>query len=122
MSVLRYRAGASPDDLALDECVVRRASDSIGSHLRLWFYVRCADDQEHWFSVAVAPGSTYSETPRRTWGMTRTAPGTWQVSPSINVLTSRETVGGTHPDESLWHETPQIVGVPDPPPWSVLSQ
>ena len=63
--------------------------------------------------VASGPGG-------KTWGLTRASmAGTWQVSPSINVLAGHEAQvhPGPHAAPSLWHQTPSIVEVPDDEAW-----
>ncbi|MDE3097337.1 MAG: hypothetical protein KGK07_15220 [Chloroflexota bacterium] len=125
MSTLRYRAGAAggtqgadPDDLAVGECTLRHTRDASGSYLRLWARVVCTDGQTRLVGCPLNTGGGYGETPRRTWGLGRTAPGIWQVIPSINVLSTGEVHLGPHPTaSSLWHETPAIVDVPEPAPW-----
>lgn len=121
MSVLRY-AGfhVEPEKLALGECTVRGTQGDGAAYWRLWFYVnRDSDGQPDMFGVPLNPNGGYSESGPggRTWGLTRAEPGTWQVSPSINVLVHREIHPGEHQDESLWHQTPKIIGVPEGEPW-----
>jgi hypothetical protein len=64
-------------------------------------------------------GSTSRAPGGRTWGLTKTGNGTWQVSPSINVLNDRDAINGTHNGPSLWHQTPSISGVPDDEVWAM---
>jgi len=97
MSTLTYRTCA-PGDLAPGECTIRRTIDEHGEHLRLVICARNTDGQADLIGAPIAVRSGPTEMPRRTWGFGRTAPGIWQVSPSI--------------DAGFWHETPAVVGVP----------
>lgn len=130
MSALLYHAGAAIGDLAVGECVIRRARDS---HDRcppwwnLWFRVLRDDTGgPATFGVAINPGGAPTQDRRLTWGLARVAPGRWQVTPSINVLSAgriefNPNGGATEPTRpttgSAWHHTPAVVGVPEPPPW-----
>lgn len=131
MSVLRYRPHAQIEDLALGECTMHRASGSGSARWwLLWFYVRRDSDGEpETFCVPVNPLGSFSESGPggRTWGLTcpeasaqLSAPGTrnWMISPSINVLADGDALAGTHEHPSLWHQTPEIVDVPDSEPWT----
>ena len=123
MSVLTYRGYHVPvEDLAVGECTVRPTRNSAGaSWWALWFCVlRETDGQPDCFEVPINPNGSYSEAGPggKTWGLTRSTPGAWQVSPSINVLNTRDLHPGAHPSApSLWHQTPMIVGVPEGEPW-----
>lgn len=121
MSVLRYRAGAAIEDLQVDECTMHRAAVGGGTPFwHLWFRVlRETDGQPDDFCVPMNPNGPYLEVGPggKTWGLTRSTPGAWQVSPSINVLAHREVHPGEHSAPSLWHQTPMIVGVPGDEPW-----
>jgi hypothetical protein len=131
MMMLLYKSHALIEDLAVGECTMHRASGSgCGRWWQLWFHVlRDSDGQPEVFCVPVNPGGSYIENGPggKTWGLTvpvatpyDIAPGTknWQVSPSINV----ENTGNAHAESitlsSLWHQTPQIVGVPEDEPWA----
>jgi hypothetical protein len=103
---LTYRAAKHASDLAENECVVRRAHDQHGDHWHLVFRARTSRGEVEYMGIPVGPASV--ESPRLTWALTNTAPGVWQVSPSIRVRDG---------DGELWHETPAIVGVPVPAPW-----
>lgn len=96
MSTLTHR-DCAPGDLLPGECTIRRTVDEHGEHLRLVICARNTDGHGDLIGAPIAPGSGPTETPRRTWGFGRTAPGVWQVSPSI--------------DAGFWHETPAVVGV-----------
>lgn len=102
MSSLTYR-DAAPGDLLPGECTIRSDRDEHGTYLRLTVCARNIDGHADLIGAPIAPGFGPHETPRRTWGFGRTAPGIWQVSPSINA--------------GFWHETPAVVGVPEPPFW-----
>lgn len=102
MSTLTYR-DAAPGDLLPGECTIRRTIDQHGEHWRLVLCAVNADGKADLIGVPIDPGHGPHENPRRTWGFNRTAAGVWQVSPSI--------------DAGFWHETPAVVGVPEPPPW-----
>ena len=120
---LTYRTHSTIEALGVNECTLRRMGLETAWWWELWFNVlRETDGVAEDFAVPVAPGGTAAETPDRpgghTWGFTQTAPGTWQVSPSINVLDTRDVHPGPHPTfGSLWHQTPTIVGVPQGEPW-----
>lgn len=115
---LKYRPHAMIEDLAVGECTIRRTQSTDGNTVypALWFNVlRETDGVAEDFEVPVTPGgaATESGTGGRTWGMTLTAPGTWEVTPSINVLETREIHPGEHPTlGSLWHQYVTIVGAP----------
>ena len=117
---LTYRSAVEIDALGIGECTIRRAVDGDVAYWRLWFCVaRDSDAQVDVFSVPIHPGGGYEATPRwgKTWGFQRTGDGAWQVSPSINVLGSRDPHPGEHPEASLWHHTPLVIGVPDGEIW-----
>lgn len=124
MTTLRYRGfEVAPEDLAIGECTVRptRAPNGGALYWRLWFLAaRETDGVPEMFGVPLNPNGAYTENAPggKTWGLTKTSPGTWQIAPSINVLESRVLHPGEHPTEvSVWHQTPAIVGVPDGEPW-----
>lgn len=109
-ATLRYETCAL-EDLPVGACVVRRTRDDAGPHWMLWFRVRDEVGADSGAVVLLAvPVSARGpgESPRRTWGLTRVAPDTWQVSPSIDVA-------------DVWHHTPRIVGVPEEAPWERLA-
>jgi hypothetical protein len=121
---LKYRGyHVDPDDLQLGECTIRPAAELNGSraYYRLWFYVnRDSDGQPDMFSVPLNPNGGWIENGPggKTWGFNRCGAGEWQVSPSINVLTTRDLHPGLHPSvASLWHQTPKVIGAPDGEPW-----
>lgn len=120
--MLKYKPHTMIEDLAVGECTMHRASNSgPGRWWMLWFRVlRETDGQPEDFAVPVNPMGAYAESGPggRTWGLTNVAGGIWQVSPSINVLDSRDAVAGTHQFPSLWHQTPSIEGVPLDEPWA----
>ena len=107
---LRYRPGASPDDLGLNECCIRRTVDGDGTQRGwgMWFVVARQDNgAQELLRVQVMPNGNYVEQGpggRRTWGLRRVDGGTWQVSPSINYT-------------GVWHKTPTVEGVPAGEPW-----
>lgn len=119
MSTLTYR-DLDVWELAVGECTVRRRCDEHGVHLSLVARVLRSDNgQPLTIGAPIAPGCGYTETPRRTWGFGRTAPGIWQVSPSINARGYALDADGkpTGAEISIWHETPAVIGVPEPPWW-----
>ena len=132
MSMLRYKSHALIEDLVVGECTMHRASGSgAGRWWQLWFRVlRDSDGQPATFCVPMNPGGSYvGKGPGgKTWGLTvpkatpyDVAAGTknWQVYPSIDVKANGEAhPGNGSRDSSLWHKTPQIVGVPDDEPWA----
>lgn len=130
MSVLRYVSHARVEDLAVGECTIHRASsDQAHRWWLLWFKVlRDTDGQPEVFCVPVAL-SPYTEAGPggRTWQITcpiATAfevtedTKNWQITPSINVLELGNAVAGYHPSNSIWHQTPAIVGVPADELWT----
>ena len=80
---------------------------------------RETDGQPFDFCVPMNVNGPYLEAGAggKTWGLARTGDGTWQVSPSINVLNTGEKHPGEHETPSLWHQTPTITGVPNDAPW-----
>lgn len=121
MTELTYRSNAHVDDLALNECTMRACEDKDVRYWHLWFYVaRESDGAPEHFCVPMNPGGSFLENGPggKTWGLMRTAPGTWQVSPSINVLATKQIHPGPHEEASLWHQTPALIGVPDDEPWA----
>jgi hypothetical protein len=122
---LQYRSHARIEELALGECTMHRAGTSTARWWLLWVHVaRETDGQSEDIAVPVIPGGQYTENGPggRTWGLNKTGPGIWTVSPSINVLNdddARLVVAGHAPTgQSLWHQTPDIVYVPDDEPWT----
>ena len=105
MSVLTYRPYAERGALDLDECTIAPVATGAGVAWMMHFYVRTTDGDEQTFRVPVNPhGPPVENGPLgRTWGLTRSTPGSWQISPSI--------------DFGNWHQTPMIVGVPEGEPW-----
>lgn len=114
------------EDLALNECVIRPATNRDGARWwHLWFYVaRETDGVPEAFEVPVSPGGAYTENGPggRTWGLTMTSPGIWQISPSIKVLNDEDArtyhAGGEPTGKDLWHQTPRLVNVPATEPWA----
>ena len=120
MTELRYKGLVPVEDLAIGECTVHRAGNDSGAKWwLLWFRVD-REDGGGPFDVAVAinPSGGYVESGPggRTWGLQRAGAGTWQVSPSINVLAD-QVHPGPHASPSMWHQTPRVVDVPDGEPW-----
>lgn len=122
MSTLRYRSFVDVDDLQLGECTIHACS--VGANgiefWHVWFHVaRDSDGQPDTFSVPINPNGGWIENGPggKTWGLMPASPGTWQVSPSINVLDTRDVHPGPHPSPSLWHQTPLIVDVPPGEAW-----
>ncbi len=120
---LRYRSPDRIVELCAGECTVRGTAAGARCWWQLWCRVRYDDGSEHFVGVPVIPHGAYHENGAggRTWGLTRVGPGRWQVSPSIDVLSDddarRLKVGQPRRDQSLWHQTPALVGVPDGEPW-----
>ncbi len=118
---LNFKPFMAIEALLANDCTIHRAADAKARWWLLWFYVaRETDGVLESFAVPVNPNGPYTESGPggRTWGLTRTGGGVWQISPSINVLNSGERHPGPHPSlPSLWHQTPAIVGVSDNEPW-----
>jgi len=112
-AVLRY-VDRLLDELAPGECTFRRARLADGTRQwRLWFVVLNEVEPDAGvrtlLSVAIAPGGPAvdaADPTTRAWALTRVATGrwAWDVAPSINA-------------RDVWHHTPQIIDVPEPPPW-----
>lgn len=123
MTTLSYRSRVAIEDLQVNECTMHRALNTDGARFwHLWFRVlRETDGQPDDFCVPMHPNGSYIEAGPggKTWGLVHSGPGTWQVSPSINVLSTRELHPGQHAESSLWHQTPVIIGVSDDEPWIV---
>jgi len=121
MTKLRYRSNACVSDLQVGECTIHRCGNSDGARWWvLWFRETREDNgQPADFGVPINPNGTFdpSGPGGKTWGLTRAAPRSWQISPSINVLGSGESHPGVHTAPSQWHQTPTIVGVPDNEAW-----
>lgn len=123
MTTLRYKPNAQIEDLAVGECTMHSASSFPEVRWwQLWFHVlRDSDGLPDVFRVPVIPGGLFTEfgPGGRTWGLTAQGDGVWSILPSINVLDSRDAVAGTHSSPSLWHQTPQVAGVPAGEAWAV---
>jgi hypothetical protein len=122
---LVYHPGAMVEDLALNECVVRPATNGTARWWHLWFYVaRETDGVPEVFEVPVNPTVAGMSTGPggKTWGLTCSSPGIWQISPSIKVLNDegarKYVAGGEVTGKDLWHQTPRIVNVPPNEPWA----
>lgn len=133
MTLLKYQPHARIEDLAIGECTLHRASGASGARWwQLWFHVlRDSDGQPAMFCVPVSPRGSFADNGPggRTWGLTcpqasaeASPPGThdWVISPSIDVKDNQDAVAGheADPRPSLWHQTPEIVDVPDSEPWA----
>jgi len=125
---LTYRSMVYVEDLKPNECTIHRAITAGGTrYWLLWFYVaRETDGFLEDFAVPVNPNGSYTEAVPygKTWGLTKTTEGVWQISPSINVANmsndagARQMLVGQQPTgRSLWHQTPRLVGVPISQPW-----
>jgi hypothetical protein len=119
---LVYRSFVEVDSLVVDECTIHASVDGRRRFWHLWLRVLRADNgQPDTFCVPVAPLGPFNEhgPGGRTWGFGPLSDtGVWQVSPSINVLATKEIIPGHHPTEvSIWHETPRVVGVPEGERW-----
>lgn len=114
---LRYRSNVCVGDLEVGECTIHRASDSSGKRWwLLWFRVnRETDGQPEDFAAPVNPNGGWIEAGPggKTWGLNRAGMGVWSISPSINVINIRAVHPGEHELPSLWHQTPDLIGVPD---------
>ncbi len=131
--MLNYRPHGMIEDLAPFECTVHRASGSgPGKWWQLWFNaLRDTDGKPELFCVPIQVGSYVENGPGgRTWGVScpqasaadiSTGTRNWMVSPSINVLNDRDAISGKHAGPSLWHHTPEIVGVPVGESWATGS-
>lgn len=131
MTALQYRSKTLIEDLAVGECTVHRASGSSSARwwLLWWHALRDNDGQPELFCVPINPGGPYIDSGPggRTWGLTcpeasshvpNTGTKNWRISPSINVLGNRDAIGGMKNLPSVWHQTPEILNVPDDEPWA----
>jgi hypothetical protein len=130
-TTLQYRPFVYVEQLSLNECTIHRAANADARWWLLWFYVlRETDSIAEDFAVPVNPNGAYTKDGvswrgfrpvGRTWGLTRTSMGVWQISPSINVVSDfgvqRVVAGPPARGRSIWHQTPTIVGVPESEPW-----
>ncbi len=127
MTSLMYRPSVCVSELDLDECTVHRAGNSDGAKWwLLWFRVaRETDGVAEDFCVPINPNGAYTpDGPGgKTWGLCRSSGPNewnecvWQVSPSINVLGTKALHPGETDGPSLWHQTPEIICVPDHEAW-----
>ena len=122
--VLKYRPFVMIDDLSVDECTIHRSRSVEATWWNLWLHVlRDTDSQSEIVCVPVIPNGSYTENGPggKSWGLTRTEDGVWQISPSINVFSDENAkrIRGGLPrhDQSIWHHTPKIVGVPSGESW-----
>jgi len=122
VTTLQYTSFAEVDTLSVGQCTMHRCAGQAGEFWHLWFRVERDDNRQPVTAcVPVNPNGSYNANGRggKTWGLTKTAPGTWQFSPSINVLESEDVHPGEHPTEkSIWHQTPAVAGVPDGESWT----
>ena len=118
---LRYRTRAQVEDLAIGECTIHRATGSAAPRWWLLWALVARDDNgaSEVIGVPVNPNGTWLEAGPggKTWGLTRAEAGIWQIAPSINVIAGGDAHAGDHAEQSQWHQTPRIVGVPDDEPW-----
>ncbi len=127
--VLQYRTHTERpeiESLLPEECCIRLAGDSSGARWwNLWFYVtRDGTSELCDLAVPLNPNGPFlpSGPGGKHWGFNKTAAGVWSVSPSINVLAAAGSATQLHPGDhpiaaSLWHHTPDVIGVPDGEPW-----
>lgn len=102
--IFSYRLYVERGVIDLNECCIVPVKAPSPAWL-MHFHVRTTDGHGQTFRVPVNPnGPSLENGPLgRTWGLTRSAPGKWQISPSI--------------DFGNWHHTPEIVDVPEGEPW-----
>jgi hypothetical protein len=97
----RYVKNVFRKDMIAGTCTIRR----IGGGLAQLTICYQSKDGEVWRkSLPVRPNGQHGD-PEHAWGLTRSGPGRWQVTPSINL-------GDDH-----WHETPTIIDVPEGEEW-----
>jgi hypothetical protein len=105
---LRYRADTEDENaLAVGECFVQRVAGV------LYLVYRWAERDENDFPALASTPIRIGEKVPEAWMLSRTELGAWQVSPSIRL--SRD-------GRELWHETPAVVDVPEPPPWDTTNR
>jgi len=129
VTILYYQPRAHIDELFVGQCTVHRASGSSAARWwLLWFHVKLDNAPgSEVFCVPVNPmGEFEGHGPGgRTWALKpkQAVPGVegsrdWAVSPSVNILDSRDAVAGACSLPPLWHQTIEIHGVPDSEPWA----
>ena len=100
MTTLHYKPHSLIEDLALGEYTMHRASGSTAARWwQLWFNVpRDSDGVPEVFCVPCNPNGPFlpSGPGGKTWGLANLGQGTWQVSPSINVLNTGNATNGTN--------------------------
>ena len=105
---LNYVVRADADGLRPGQCTVRGASRDGRFFYALLFVVHRDDRPAETTTIRVLIniGGAFDGhgVGGRTWGFQKVGDGLWSVSPSIDV----------GPE---WHHTPDVVGVPDEPPW-----
>jgi hypothetical protein len=123
MISLSYRGRIFVDDLLVGECTIHRCFDDQGGRWwNLWFSVRRQSDNiPDIFCVPVNPNKPPLENSTRgkTWGLSKdtTEPLVWNLSPSVNILGTRDPHPGTHERPSLWHDTIRITDAPEGEAW-----
>lgn len=121
MTTLRYRSNICVSALQVGQCTVHRCGNSAGARWwLLWFRETREDNgQPADFGVPINPGGAVDPNGPggKTWALSRSGPGAWQVAPSINVLITGEPHPGAHGAPSQWHQTPSVVDVPEGEAW-----
>ena len=122
-SELTYRNSATYRDLQPGECVVYRNGDAAHAWLLAFCFIRTTDGEAETRVIPIHPGGDAGGGPDpRSWGLRRGYHADrWQVSPSIACW---DHVPGTPKGErvEVWHQTPELVGVPHDAPWVVELQ
>lgn len=123
---LAYRSFVPVEALKPNECTIHRAADSEGRRWwLLWANVYRDDKVGELIDIAVPvnPGGGYIEAGPggKTWGLNDVGGGIWAISPSINVIdvagSHRAHPGPHQTAQSIWHQTPCLVGMPTPYQW-----
>ena len=116
-SELLYRDGIGYRDLHVDECCIYRHGDSARQWILAFRFVRKTDGHHETRAIPVNPGGDAGGGPDpRSWGLRQGYHADrWQVSPSIACF-DVDSDGGR---VEVWHETPELVGVPHTAAWVV---
>lgn len=112
----RYSAGVAPDVLSPGECAIGKSAPG-GTVYLAFCFTRVTDGKPETRRIPIHVGGTPDNDG---WGFTLVVPGVWQVTPSIKCserLHNDPSDSAKYEDVEVWHETPQVVGVPDDEPW-----
>ncbi len=114
---LVYRDDATASNLVPGEFAIYRNGDDSHAWLMAFCFVRTTDQQTETRVIPINPGGDRGGGPDpRSWGLRQCyRADRWQVSPSIKC----SDYDPEDPKKSIevWHETPELIGVPHTAPW-----